>query len=94
MVSLGTLGGLARCHGYVVAADGRHVGAVETPVFADATAFPDYLLVRTAPSVPGTFRVVPTSCVEDVDPGERLVALAMDHDQIAALPERVPLQRR
>lgn len=93
MGSLGTLEGLARCHGYRVAAEGRCIGAVETPVFADATTAPDYLLVRTAPSVPGTFRVVPTSYVEAIDTGERVIALAMAHDQIAALPERVPLQR-
>jgi hypothetical protein len=87
------LDGLACCHGYRVAAGDLDVGEVETPVFSGPLAEPEFLLVRTAGSISGTFRAVPTACVVDVDPTRRRVAIDVDGERIAALPEQLPLRR-
>jgi hypothetical protein len=88
-----TDGPLARCHGFFVIAGGRPIGAIETPVFPGAASDPDFLVVRTSDSIPGTFRVVSAALVAGVDDEERSVTLALDSDEVAALPEALPLSR-
>jgi hypothetical protein len=94
MASAASEGPLARCHGFFVMAGGRSVGAIETPVFPGASSEPDFLVVRTADSIPGTFRVVSAALVQDVDPAARSITLSLDGDEVAALPEALPLGER
>jgi hypothetical protein len=85
---------LAGCHGYAVAAREGPIGSVETPVFPEAGIEPDYLLVRTAEAIPGTFRVVPAALIRTVDPAARTIVLAADLEAVASLPEQLPRERR
>lgn len=85
---------LTGCHGFRVVAAGRHVGFVETPVFANAAGDPAYLIVRTDTTVSGTFRAVPVSLVDRVDSRLRLVMLHIGSEALACMPERLPLERR
>ena len=85
-------GWLACCHGYAVAAGGRRVGIVETPVFAAGAREPDYLIVRTSSEISGTFRTVPAALVEGLDLGGT-ITLAVSSDAVAELPEHLPLER-
>jgi hypothetical protein len=94
MASAAGEGRLARCHGFFVLAGGAPVGAIETPVFPGASSEPDFLLVRTEESISGTFRVVSTALVENVDPDERSVTLALDRAAVESLPEELPLTDR
>lgn len=87
-------GQLACCHGYSVAAGTCLVGIVETPVFAKAELEPDHLIVRTSESFTGTFRVVAAALVADVDLERRCVTLAVTSEELAALPELLPLALR
>jgi hypothetical protein len=77
-----------------VAAGDRLVGVAETPVFGDTGRAPDYVIVRTAPWIGGTFRVVPSAMVDDVDEVGRVVTLAVTGALFAELPERLPLEGR
>lgn len=88
-----TLSALASCHGYRVAAGDLHVGEVETPIFSGPLVEPEFLLVRTAGGISGTFRAVPTSLVVGVDHAHRQVVVDADGETIAAMPERLPLRR-
>jgi len=58
---------LACCHGFSIIASDRLLGVVETPVFSGAALEPDYLIVRTADSIPGSFLKVPLALVGEVD---------------------------
>lgn len=86
-------GGLACCHGYRVVSGDFLVGEVETPVFAGPPAEPQFLLVRTGELLTGTFRMLPTSLVVDVDPALRQVAVGVDGDRLTSLPEHLPVRR-
>jgi hypothetical protein len=85
---------LAGCSGFLVAVGQRPVGSAETLIFGGSSIEPDFLLVRTAEAIPGTFRAIPASLIEEIDATGRLITLAASWDEIAALPEQVPLERR
>lgn len=75
MVTLTTARVLARCNGFTVIADGKVVGSVATPVFSGTKLLPDYLLVRLAKSIPGTYWAVPATLVADADPESQTVVV-------------------
>ena len=82
---------LARCHGYLVAAHDDLVGEVETPLFPPDGAHPDFLILRV-PGPPGPRRpVIAAALVEEVDAAARILYLRGTRDEIAALPEHLPL---
>jgi hypothetical protein len=87
MVSLSTARVLARCNGFTVVADREVVGRVATPVFSGTKLLPDYLLVRLAESIPGTFCAIPTALIGDADAESGIVELEIGVDGLRALTE-------
>ena len=85
---------LSTCHGIVVVADGSVVGAVETPIFNGVSREPDFLVIRVIESMPGTFRVVPSAAVEDVDIEQWVITVGMTRDAFSALLEGLPFAHR
>ncbi len=75
---------LACCHGFAIAASDQDLGVVETPVFSGTALGPDYLIVRTADSIPGGFAVVPVGLVAEIDPERRLISLGSRVDEIVS----------
>jgi len=88
MVTLSTARVLARCNGFAVVAGGEEIGRVATPVFSGTRLLPDYLLVRLAESVPGTYCAVPTSLISDADAGSEVVRLEIGLDELRLLAEQ------
>ena len=88
MVTLPTARVLARCNGFTVVADGEVVGRVATPVFSGTRLLPDYLLVRLAESIPGTYCAIPTALIADADAESEIVQLDLGVDELHLLPER------
>jgi hypothetical protein len=82
---------LAFCSGYSVEASDGRVGEVETPLFPPDRSEPDYLIVRAGSPLRGRRPVVATIFVEEVDPARRLVCVRGTRDEIANLPEHLPL---
>jgi hypothetical protein len=70
-----------------VAAGDQPVGIIETPVFSGTALEPVALVVGALDSVPGTFRIVPTSLVVTVDDDEETVTLVASEDELLALDE-------
>ncbi len=85
---------LAGCHGYVVVAADGPIGSVETPVFFGVSREPDFLIVRVAGSMRGTFRIVSTGSVKDVAVERAALTLGMTSREVASLPEVLPLASR
>jgi hypothetical protein len=82
---------LASCNDYLVDAIDGPVGEVETPLFPPNGSEPDYLLLRVDGPKGVRRPVVTTALVEEVDAEQRLVRLQLTRDQIAVLPEDLPL---
>jgi hypothetical protein len=85
---------LSACHGFLVLADGDVVGTVETPVFHGVSSEPDFLVVRVIGTMPGTFRILPSVVVDEVDVEQWAITVGMTWDAVSALPEGLPLSRR
>ncbi len=82
---------LAACHGFTVTGPEGELGHVETPLFADDSLTPDYLIVR---SVEGTRRFVPVGVLASLDLEARRIVLGLTRIEFGHLPERLPLGRR
>jgi len=82
---------LASCHGYAVEADDGRVGQVETPLFPPSGDRPDYLVLRVGRPIWTRRPVVSTALVTHVDQRSRLVRVRGTCEQIAHLPEHLPL---
>ena len=82
---------LARCHGFLAIGDDGPVGAVETPIFPPDRADPDYLVLRLGSVLRRRRPVVSTALVEDVDPRRGLLYLRGRKEDVAQLPEQLPL---
>ena len=87
MVSLSTARVLARCNGFTVVAGNETIGRVATPVFSGTRLLPDYLLVRLAESVPGTYCAVPTALIGNADAESETVRLEIGIDDLRRLSE-------
>ena len=70
------------------------MGTVETPIFHGVSREPDFLVIRVIDSMPGTFRVVPSTVVEDVDIELWVMTVGMTGEAFSALPEGLPFARR
>jgi hypothetical protein len=73
----------------VEAADGV-VGTVETPLFPPDETVPDFLVVRVGRIHPRR-PVLAAALVESVDPTTRVIRVHGRRDEIARLPEHLPL---
>lgn len=82
---------LGTCHGYLVAASDGLLGEVETPIFPPDAAEPDYLVVRVGGRERGRRPVIPTTLVAEVNPGRRLVWVRGTLQELARLPEHLPI---
>jgi hypothetical protein len=78
---------LARCNGFLVATDGKIVGAVATPVFSGTNLLPDYLLMRVAETLPGAYRAIPPALIAAIDEESCTVTLGIPEDEVAKLAE-------
>jgi hypothetical protein len=81
---------LAFTFGYAVEADDGPVGVVETPLFPPDRSEPDFLVLRVGRLHPRR-PVVSAARVDDVDPTRRIVHIRGRRDEIADLPEHLPL---
>jgi hypothetical protein len=81
---------LALCSGFAVEASDGEVGTVETPLFPPDEVKPDFLVLRVGRLLP-RFPVLATALVDDVDPRTRVVHVRGSRDEIARLPEHLPL---
>jgi hypothetical protein len=73
-----------------VARDGA-LGTVETPLFPPDAVEPDFLVLRVRGWAGVRRPIVSTALVEAVDAEQRVVRLAGLRDDIARLPEHVPI---
>jgi hypothetical protein len=82
---------LGKSGGFVVEADDGVVGVVETPLFPANGGAPDYLVVRARVGLRARKPVVPAALVSEVDPNFRIVHLRGLREELARLPEHLPL---
>jgi hypothetical protein len=82
---------LAGCAGYAAIGNDGFIGFVETPLFPDDLAEPDFLVLRVG-NWPAMRRpVVSTTRVNDVDVEGRIVWLDGRRHELANLPQRLPI---
>lgn len=81
---------LALSSGFTVEASDGEVGVIETPLFPPAETTPDFLVVRVGRVHPRR-PVISAALVERVDPHARVVHVRGTRDEIAELPEHLPL---
>lgn len=82
---------LALSSGFTVVAGDGPVGVVETPLFPPDQSAPDFLVLRVGDRLHQRRPVLPAALVERVDPHARVVRVHGSRDEIARLPEHLPL---
>jgi hypothetical protein len=86
---------LGNCHGFRVVAHDGTLGEVETPVFPPGWDEPDYLIVATQEGSGKVRRpVLPIGLVRDLDPARRVLYVQGARQELAHLPESLPLTGR
>ena len=81
---------LSRCAGYIVVARDGICGTVDTPLFAERGQ-PDYLVLRLGSRIRPRYPIVALTFVESIDMDRELVYLAVNREELATLPEHLPL---
>ena len=81
---------LALSSGYAVEASDGEVGGVETPLFPPDDMTPDFLVVRVGRLHPRR-PVIAAALGERVDPLARVVHVRGTREDLAELPEHLPL---
>jgi hypothetical protein len=81
---------LSRCAGYIVVAHDGICGTVDAPLFAERGR-PDYLVLRLGSRIRPRYPIVALSYVESIDMDREFVYLAASREELAALPEHLPL---
>ncbi len=81
---------LAVSHGYAVVAEDGLAGYVETPFFRDGGEV-DYVVVRVEGPEGNMFPIVPAARVAQVEPARALVHVTGSRDDLARLPDHLPL---
>lgn len=81
---------LSRCAGYIAVACDGICGTVDAPLFAERGK-PDYLVLRLGSRIRPRYPIVALAFVESIDPTRELVYLSVTRDDLAALPEHLPL---
>ncbi|HET7572608.1 MAG TPA: hypothetical protein VFJ77_08065 [Gaiellaceae bacterium] len=89
-MDVGTEALLSLSSGFAVEASDGVVGIVETPLFPPDETTPDFLILRVGRLHPRR-PVVAAALVESVDPRSRVVRVRGRRDEIAGLPEHLPL---
>lgn len=82
---------LALSAGFSVHTRDGVVGVVETPLFPPDQATPDFLVVRVGGRLHSRHPVVAAALVEEVDASARVVRVRGARDEIARLPEHLPI---
>lgn len=80
---------MSRCAGYVAVARDGVCGTVDTPL--RGAGKPDYLVLRLGSRIRPRYPIVTLAFVESVDPTRELVYLSVSRDDLAVLPEHLPL---
>jgi hypothetical protein len=81
---------LSLSSGFAVEASDGEVGVVETPLFPPDDTVPDFLVLRVGRLNP-RWPILASALVERVDVDARVVHVRARRDEIARLPEHLPL---
>jgi hypothetical protein len=81
---------LAASHGYAVVASDGLMGEIDTPLFPPDSDEPDYLVVKIG-AIRRRRPVMSTVLVDHVDAARGLVYVRGRGDELAQLPEHLPL---
>jgi hypothetical protein len=84
-------GALARCHGFLAVGEQGPIGEVETPLFAEDRAEPDFLVIRLTAKGQTRRPLVPVGLVAAVDERSELVRLRTEARELFDLPEHLPV---